>query len=377
MDTKNRFIFTCNLKYEQLAIYELGKNDDSFSFIVWLREGVGLFETKISNEQLCIRIKETPIIFVRHIFRVDGVNSILNVDDMISEILSQLKRCFLSKKTFSIQYRGNIDSQDSNLTVKIAEEIKKNGYIIDVTNSEIIISLFLKDEKIYWGIGDENSNLSHWKGGMPHYSSAQKYQFVSRAEFKLLEAIECFNIDVSGMKMGADLGAAPGGWTKVLINNGIECTSIDPSYLKPEIANNSRVKYYHMTVEDYIKLDLHNTFDIVVNDMKMDVKKSINIINQFYYKINDGGIVIITFKLPHEFSYKDIVNNIGMFDGFLLIGARQLFHNRSEITVVLKKDKIRRKKLVLSEKIVEKESKINDHSKKIQRRINKRKRKKV
>ena len=377
METKNRFIFTCNSKYEQLAIYELGKNDDSFRFVVWLREGVGLFETRISNEELCIRIKEMPIIFVRHIFRVDGTNSIYNIDDMIDEILSQLKKQFLSQRTFSIQYRGNVDSQDNSLTVKIAEEIKKSGYIIDVTNSEIIISLFLKDEKVYWGIGDENNNLSHWKGGMPHYSSAQKYRFVSRAEFKLLEAIECFNVDVSKMKRGADLGAAPGGWTKVLISNGIECTSIDPSYLKPEIANDSRVKYYHMTVEEYIKLNLHNTFDIVVNDMKMDVEKSINIINQFYHKINDDGIVIITFKLPHEFNYKDIVNNIDKFEGFSLIGARQLFHNRSEITVILRKDKIREKKRVVRENVAKKENKINNHSKKIQRKIKRIKEKRI
>ena len=34
------------------------------------------------------------------------------------------------------------------------------------------------------------------------------------------------------MEKGADLGAAPGGWTKVLVDCGLECTSIDPSFLK-------------------------------------------------------------------------------------------------------------------------------------------------
>ena len=82
-----------------------------------------------------------------------------------------------------------------------------------------------------------------------------------------------------------------------------------------------------MLVEDYLKLENDEQFDIVVNDMKMDVGKSVNIINQFYDRIKEDGIVIITFKLPHEYNYSSIKKWIGSFNGFQLIGARQLFHN--------------------------------------------------
>ena len=209
---------------------------------------------------------------------------------------------------------------------------------------------------------------------MPHYSSSKEYKFVSRAEFKLLEAIECFGLDLSNMKIGADLGSAPGGWTKVLVDNDIKCVSIDPSYLRDEISKNPKVIYYHMKVEEYLLLNDKTQFDIVVNDMKMDVLKSISIVNQFYNKIKDNGIVVITFKLPHEFSYCDLHKCFSAFNGYTIIGVRQLFHNRSEITVILKKDKNQDVSKYSHKTIINKKNKHGKKksmSKKLQRKMSK------
>ena len=43
------YIFTCNPKNSELTIYEFRKKDDSYHFITWLDEGVGVFETELSN----------------------------------------------------------------------------------------------------------------------------------------------------------------------------------------------------------------------------------------------------------------------------------------------------------------------------------------
>lgn len=66
------YIFTCNEKYKKLAIYELEKFDRSFQFREWLDKEVGLFESELESQQLKNLIVCTPIIFVRHLFKVDG-----------------------------------------------------------------------------------------------------------------------------------------------------------------------------------------------------------------------------------------------------------------------------------------------------------------
>lgn len=364
------YVFTCNPKNSELTIYEFGKKDDSFHFIAWLDEGVGVFETELSNEELCGCIKVEPIIFVRHIFRLAEIS---NLQDFEDAIVSYCKNNLDKSASFTVQTRCSKKTSHSieNISAEIAERLIGEGYQLDVAGGECIISVFIDGEKVFWGIGNGKYNLSHWKGGMPHYSPTSQYHFVSRAEYKLLEALECFDIDIKNTEKGADLGAAPGGWTKVLVDCGLECTSIDPSFLKPEIAKNSKVKYYHMLVEDYLKLENDEQFDIVVNDMKMDVGKSVNIINQFYDRIKEDGIVVITFKLPHEYNYSSIKKWIGSFNGFQLIGARQLFHNRSEITVALKKRNELRKKMNKNAGNLQKNKNTKKLSKKLERKRNK------
>lgn len=347
---KERYIFTCNFKNRKLALYELEKYDDSFHFVKWMDEEIGLFETELENEELCRCVREKPIIFVRHLFKVNGIGTQRECAD---EIVAECKKALEAGSSFTVQTRrvnsernstdenntGSADPQAEPMTTELANRLMAEGYWLDVAAGEHIISLLVEEETVYWGLGNAHLNLSHWKGGMPHYSPTAEFGFVSRAEYKLLEALECFGIELKEEEKAADLGAAPGGWTKVLIEKGLECTSIDPSYLKPEIARNGKVRYYHMTVEEYLRSEKDEKFHIVVNDMKMDMVRSVGIINEFYDRIHDGGIVIMTFKLPHEYSYSNILKTIQMLGGFVLIGARQLFHNRYEITVALRKEK--------------------------------------
>lgn len=357
------YIFTCNKDYFKLAIYELKKFDLTFNLIDWLENGVGFGTSQLNPYDLSNLIINTPIIFVRHIFEV---NAILEYDIVEEKIVDLCRERLDISQTFSIQTRFAHGSKKKlNLTDWLSKVLIQDGFKMDITASKQIVSIFGTEEHFYIGINNAKYNLSHWKGGMPHYASTKEFEFVSRAEYKLKEALDNFNIDITKIKKGADLGAAPGGWTKVLADNGIEVSSIDPSYLNKEIERKPQVKYYHMRVEEYLELPIEDRFDIVVNDMKMDVSKSIKIINSFYNRIVNQGIVIMTFKLPHEFSYKGIQQYLNEFIGFEVIGCRQLFHNRSEITVALKK----------KEKINNNDAIINDDDSK-EKTINRPKKKK-
>ena len=61
---------------------------------------------------------------------------------------------------------------------------------------------------------------------------------ISRAKFKLLEAEQRFGIDFSVARKAIDIGAAPGGWTSLLLERGLKVTAIDPAAMNPRLLGN-------------------------------------------------------------------------------------------------------------------------------------------
>ena len=103
------------------------------------------------------------------------------------------------------------------------------------------------------------------------------------------------------------------------------------------LRKDGRVKHYATTAERYLALDTDERFDIITCDMKINPEKSIVAVKRCYSRLADGGYAVVTLKLEHGFSYKHILGYLQSVSPFALVGARQLFHNRSEITVVLRK----------------------------------------
>ncbi|MGG3572586.1 SAM-dependent methyltransferase [Bacillus gobiensis] len=67
---------------------------------------------------------------------------------------------------------------------------------------------------------------------------------MSRAKFKLLEAEVKFNINYNDYSSALDIGAAPGGWTSLLLEKGLKVTAIDPSNLHPDLLRNPNLTFY-------------------------------------------------------------------------------------------------------------------------------------
>jgi len=327
------YIISYNSQSKNLCFLELKKLNCNFKEIDSLSNEQSLINLDIDNEKLIKIINTKPIIFLRHIIKITKkFNKNYNKTDFFNTILNNLSK----NLTFSIQFLSNINKQDCSINIQtLADELEKNNYILNVKQPEPIISIYETQNTIMLGFGNENLNLSTFKGGAPHFS--KKQEFVSRAEYKLLEATNLTNLELSKISSAADLGAAPGGWTKVLASKNINVHSIDPAHLSPEIKNIKNVKHFQMLTEEFLQ-KFNFTYDLIVNDMKMDISLSTDIILSFYPRLNTNGYVIMTFKLAKNFTYSQIINQLKrLTEKYKLVLARQLFHNRSEITVVLKK----------------------------------------
>ncbi|OGX61555.1 MAG: hypothetical protein A2189_08965, partial [Paenibacillus sp. RIFOXYA1_FULL_44_5] len=87
-----------------------------------------------------------------------------------------------------------------------------------VQHMDKIISVYLSADRMYVGISLPELNLSDWSGGAIRFRRDEG--LISRAMFKLLEAEIKFHLPLQDFKRALDIGAAPGGWTSLLLERG-------------------------------------------------------------------------------------------------------------------------------------------------------------
>ncbi|WDV47318.1 SAM-dependent methyltransferase [Clostridiaceae bacterium M8S5] len=337
----NKLLFTSDTLSSEMALNEIIKKFKDITFERWIDKGIGLVNLHTSFIKIAKAFKEDNMIFTRHIcpvnMEIDIRKSIEDINIIIEQI-DEIKDLLDSGKTFSVQARLcsdiKFDYKRSDISRGLAQKLENLGFKQDVKNPEQIISITNTDEEALLGVSNASYNLSDWCAGECKYRKDKN--LISRAEFKLLEAIDVFDLDLDKYKTALDLGAAPGGWTRVLLKHDLKVVAVDPAKLNKSIAKNPNVIHFKGLAQKYLRKN--NKFDVIVNDMKMNVKDSISLMGMASKYLNDGGIAIMTLKLPNK-RWQTITNNAlnQLSDWYDILGVRQLFHNRSEVTVVLKK----------------------------------------
>ena len=136
-----------------------------------------------------------------------------------------------------------------------------------------------------------------------------------------------------------DLGASPGGWTRLLRTRGLTVWAVDPAQLAPAVAADSGVRHIPPTTEAFLA-QTRERFDLIVNDMRMDADRSCALMVQAARRLQPDGLVIVTLKLfPHQPQPRETVRRALdiLMQAYDIVFARQLFHNRHEVTVVARR----------------------------------------
>lgn len=224
---------------------------------------------------------------------------------------------------------------NGELTDLLASYLEREGYPMSVQEADAVISLTVFDRSAYMGISLPDDNVSLRTGGVLFYAKAE--DMVCRAEFKIEEAFGVFGIRAeSGMK-ALDLGAAPGGWTHYLSMKGIAVDAVDPAALDEAVLERDNVRHFRMTAQEFAREQGEEEYDIIVNDMKMDTNQSIDIVCDMSSQLKKEGICLMTLKLPKQGIQKRInVARKVLGEKFETVRIRQLYYNRSEVTVYMK-----------------------------------------
>jgi 23S rRNA (cytidine2498-2'-O)-methyltransferase len=161
----------------------------------------------------------------------------------------------------------------------------------------------------------------------------------SRSALKLEEALltllddgERKRLLRDGMR-GADLGAAPGGWTWVLVRNGLHVTSVDNGPLRPHLLDSGKVEHLRA---DGFHWQPKAPLDWMVCDM---VEQPRRVAERMATWVREGWCrhTIFNLKLPMKKRWDETRLCLELFSAQagrpLTVRARQLYHDREEITV--------------------------------------------
>lgn len=153
----------------------------------------------------------------------------------------------------------------------------------------------------------------------------------SRAAAKLLEAFAWLDRAPEAGELCVDLGAAPGGWSWVLLERRAHVLAIDPARLDPVVAQRKGLTHLRA---DAFRYEPEDTVDWLVADMAWRPLEAAALYGKWARR-GWARMLIANIKLPmrKKAEYLSRVRDILTSSGWQNLRARQLYHDRDEVTV--------------------------------------------
>ncbi|HEX4204653.1 MAG TPA: SAM-dependent methyltransferase [Ktedonobacteraceae bacterium] len=352
MNTTRQLIVTAQPEFAQVAVTELQQLEPQVEQCAELAPGIVLCAVPHAEQFMQRAARQHPL-FVRHLAPVQTSLPLDNSEQDIGAIaaaLAALPTFGLLERGIHFSVQSRLISTDKSqgkrpyssgqinqaLAAAIVDETKANE---SIKKPQIVVSILCTSDTGYLGISPVEDNLSSWPGGARQF--AQTAEQISRAEFKLLEALDVFGVSLPSEGRALDLGAAPGGWTRLLLEAGMSVVAVDPARLDPRLAGRKHLEHYQGYAEDYIEAAVRKGqhYDVIVNDMRMDAREAARLLARAARSLKKEGFMISVLKLPHATQVIDPLKTLKealniLSQQYTFVQTQQLFHNRQEVTLV-------------------------------------------
>lgn len=337
-DFHSKWVCTANHGFAPYAQEELRRMFGSIKSTMMIPGEVFLATVGSSEDEAKRLITSSPPIFLRHLFPVHLEVTADTAHDALHAVVEHvMKREEIGRSRVSIQIRKTENSSWKETPVALRDELQHRLAALEleytVQAPEWIISLFAADSVWYVGVSRPEDNLSDWNGGAVRFQREEGQ--ISRAKFKLLEAEKQFGIPFDSFRKAVDIGAAPGGWTSFLLERGLQVTAIDPAKIHPSLDGHKNLRVIHKNAADVSFRD--SEFDLLVCDMSWSPKQMARMVTGLLHSLQTGGTAVITVKLLTKKPMALVKEIMSVFEEsrMQIQGAKQLFHNRDEITLYM------------------------------------------
>lgn len=336
----SRFVVTSNRGFAAYAQDELRALAPGTKFEELIPGETYVMRIPLSRDTAIRTIVRHEPIFLRHMHPIDAEVPCVGTAEDIRTITETIARLFQGNGLrVAIQIRKAerlaFSYDPFELKEAVGDMLRRTfGAETVAKDAQRIVSAFLAPDVAYIGVSAPSENLSDWAGGAVRFRKEEGQ--VSRAKFKLLEAEYAFGLNLAEYPKALDIGAAPGGWTSLLLDRGAEVTAVDPADLDPELLRHPRLTFLKRNAGD-VKFR-ENAYDLLVCDMSWSPRQMVKLILPLLTALKPGGTAMITLKLMHGKPFQTVKDSVrAMQPDMELVKAKQLFHNRDELTVYLRK----------------------------------------
>ncbi|HEX3724051.1 MAG TPA: SAM-dependent methyltransferase [Nitrolancea sp.] len=335
-------IFSASEPYLPAAVLELV---DAFptARIQQLAPGLGRFEAcDVDIAEVAQAVHRRPILFVQHLLRAIATPPRRSLDEDVQQVADIGVNLLHSSGVgtdiaLQVWQSGEFvrSYRPEEIRSGLAERLTQRGFSLSRGSRDWILSVLITQEQVIVGFNRREDALVDWPGG--RLSLAQCKDQISRSEFKLEELFKVVDLALPAQGVALDLGASPGGWTRILRQHGFTVWAVDPGALDPRVAADPNVHHAEMTAARYLA-ETNLKFDLVANDMRMTPILSSKLMLEAANRLKPGGLGIITLKItPHK--PRDVIEDCFSIlrRRYDIVFASQLFHNRNEVTVVVRR----------------------------------------
>jgi 23S rRNA (cytidine2498-2'-O)-methyltransferase len=157
----------------------------------------------------------------------------------------------------------------------------------------------------------------------------------SRAAMKLDEALEWLGVSPGKGDLCVDLGSAPGGWTRRLVERGARVVSVDPAQLAPDLRAHPRVKHVLESAFDFAP---DAAVDWLFCDMAWRPLEVAQLLGKWVRR-GWAAQLVANVKLPMKDKLPVVWRvRCSLEDaGWRRVRVRQLYHDRDEVTVTARR----------------------------------------
>lgn len=285
--------------------------------------------------------REQPVVFVRHLFREAGFIPLARATDLDAVSAEAVDTWLQLPVAPAIALHTwasgpvAVAFRTDEFWRAIAERLQEQGIRASRSGPDQILSACITPDGIVLGLNGVANALTDWPGGRVRLARPKGQ--ISRSEFKLEELFRTTDLPIPTTGIALDLGAAPGGWTRILRQRGLRVWAVDPADLDPRIGRDPDVHHIRTTARPFL-VQSNLEADLVVNDMRMTADLSVAVMRGAVLRLKPGGVAIQTLKITPHGALRTVRNALSALgEQYEILFARQLYHNRNEVTVVARR----------------------------------------
>lgn len=296
------------------------------------------------------RLNYEQLTFARQLIALDGEISELPERDRLTPLLAAIPD---TPQKFGALWLETPDTNEgktlSGFTRRfqplLEEKLRAGGRLIDDPSLPRLHIFFPDNKRALIGSSDPRNSAAAPMGIL---RMKMPYEAPSRSVLKLAEAFEVFlsaEEKTQWIRQGmhaVDLGAAPGGWTWHLVQLGMQVVAVDNGPLKGVVAEHPSVKHLR---QDGFRYRPKNPVDWLVCDMIEQPGRVAALVSDW---VASGATsrAIFNLKLPMKKRVEALTEALAGVRAVLdkkgfkyRLQAKQLYHDREEVTVFLAKIK--------------------------------------